>query len=192
MTFGFQQALENFFSSPPREACPITNERSLQLELAYFFRREGWSVAFELPLRAPRLEGSTLKQKYNLDLLLQSETQKIGMELKVPVNGQHPETIYSYCADLEFIESLKRAAVIHAGFCVMVTHDSVFWTDSGRGSSIHTAFRSPAAKIAGLIGKPTGPRDTCVVLENEYQTSGSWKPVSDRLMPRGRYLCLAV
>ena len=185
-------AIEAFFAEPPTDCGTITNERSLQLELAYHFRQRGWSVRFEVPLRAQRLDGSTLRQKFNLDLLVQTGSFVSGIELKVPVNGRHPETIYDFCADLEFVESLKRADQIEVGFCIMATNDRAFWTDSGRGSGIHNQFRTVGEHLSGCITKPTGTRDTCVVLQSAYETAGRWRDLDARLMLGGRYLAVAV
>jgi hypothetical protein len=184
--------IEEFFKTPPLECGRLTNERSLQLELAYFFRLQGWKVRFEVPFQAPRLDNSTLRPKSNLDLHLDVGGVIVGIELKVPVNGQHPETIYSFCADLEFVEAIKRAAHINVGFCVMATNDSVFWTDSGRGSVIHNQFRSVGLSLKGLIAKPTGAKDSCVVLENVYSTAGTWAEVSEQLFHRGKYLAIPI
>ncbi|HEX8126504.1 MAG TPA: hypothetical protein VF548_13060, partial [Allosphingosinicella sp.] len=65
------------------------------MELAYFLRHQGWHVRFEVPFRTGRLQGSTLKPKANLDLLVEAGETLVGIELKVPINGQHPETIYA-------------------------------------------------------------------------------------------------
>lgn len=187
-----QEAIAAFFATPPARCGRITNERSLQLELACFFREQGWDVRFEVPLRADRFEASTLRPKSYLDLLVEIRGQLIGIELKVPMNGQHPETIYSFCADVEFVESIKRANLIQAGFCVMVTDDAAFWKDSGRGSGIHNSFRRVGDRLQGRIIKPTGARDSCVVLDGHYMVAGQWNEVADALMLGGRYLLLGV
>jgi hypothetical protein len=62
--------IESFFRNPPLTCGKIANERALQLELGIFLRQAGFAVEFELSFKAPRLAGSTLKPKHNLDLLL--------------------------------------------------------------------------------------------------------------------------
>jgi len=145
-----------------------------------------------VPIVAPRATGSTLRPKTNLDLLVKADNVSVAIELKVPLNGQHPETIYSFCADLEFVEAIKRAGTAELGYCVMVTPDAAFWRDSGRGSPIHNLFRSAGSLVSGTIGKPTGAKDSCVVLQQEYAAAGAWREVNDRLMQRGQYLLLQV
>ncbi|RYD59213.1 MAG: hypothetical protein EOP60_02405 [Sphingomonadales bacterium] len=188
-----REAIENFFASPPSDAGQIANERALQLELACHFRSLGWPVRFEVGLLAPRLSGSTLKPKLNLDLLVEVEGKRVGIELKVPLNGQHPETIYSFCADIEFLESIKRSNQVDLGFCLMATSDRVFWTDSGRGSAIHNQFRAIDGLLSGIIPKPTGLRDSCVALAGSYAAAHVWKPISgNNLFQDGRFLLLEV
>ena len=121
-----REKLESFFRSPPPNCGAITNERALQLELGIFLRERGVSVDFELSLKAPRLQGSTLKAKHNLDLLAVDRRQRVGIELKVPLHGQHPETMYAFLADIEFLEALRRAEFIDCGFAVMMTPDRAF------------------------------------------------------------------
>jgi hypothetical protein len=181
-----REILESFFRTPPSNCGSISNERSLQLELGIFLRQSGYSVDFELPLKAERLAASTIKPKYNLDMLLISPNgERTGIELKVPLNGQHPETIYAFCADIEFLEAIKRSEIIDSGCAIMLTHDQAFWRDSGRGSPIHNMFRQANGKLTGLICKPTGSKDTFVQLEREYHVSARWFDVQG-LLPKGR------
>ena len=74
----------------------------------------------------------------------------------------------------------------------MATHDAAFWIDSGRGSLIHNMFRTAQGRLTGLIQKPTGVRDGCVVLEQSYSTASSWRGMSDALLKGGRYLLIAI
>ena len=139
-----------------------------------------------------RLAGSTLRPKTYLDLLIERDEFVAGIELKVPLNGKHPETIYSFCADLEFLGSIKRKRQIQIAFSIMVTNDSAFWRDSGRGSLIHNRFRSKNQLLSGRIEKPTGLKDSCLMLEGSYATADQWQDVDPLLMPRGRYLLVEV
>jgi hypothetical protein len=186
-----REALERFFRSPPARCGAITNERSLQLELGLFLRQEGYGVDFERSMKAERLPGSTLKPKHNLDLLVHDPSEKVGIELKVPLNGQHPETMYAFLADIEFVEALLRSGAIDRGFAIMLTPDRAFWTDSGRGSPIHDLFRKADVEISGTIDKPTGARDSSIALEREYRIANNWFDCAD-LMPKGRVIVIEV
>ncbi len=187
-----EEWLNRYFDNPGADAGPIYNERSMQLELAYAFRRDGFQVEFERPFPVPRLQGSTLKPKQNLDLLVTIGDEKAAIELKVPLNGQHPETMYAFCADIEFVEALKRAGVADHGFCLLLTDDKAFWDDSGRGSPIHNAFRCSGIELAGYVRKPTGSCDTAVALAGQYRLADLWRAVAPSLRPRARLLLAKV
>lgn len=158
----------------------------MQLELGIYLRNSGYRVDFEQSLKAPRLSASSLKPKHNLDLLVTVEDgARVGVELKVPLNGQHPETMYAFCADIEFVEALRRAGSITQGFAIMLTPDGAFWNDSGRGSPIHNMFRQPQGRLEGVIPKPTGSQESCVQLQGSYIVSGNWI-ITDKLLPRSK------
>ena len=184
--------LRGFFDDPGTGAGPVYNERSLQLELAFAFRRDGFRVEFERPFPVPRLDGSTLRPKQNLDLLVAHNGDSAAIELKVPLSGQHPETMYAFCADIEFVEALKRAGIVAHGFCALLTNDKVFWEDSGRGSPMHNLFRCTDTLLAGVVQRPTGPRDTMVVLSGSYSLAGLWSAASCRLMSNARFLLVQI
>jgi hypothetical protein len=187
-----EEHILRYLRDPQDDAGPIYNERSMQLELAYAFRRDGFHVEFERPFRVPRQVGSTLKPKQNLDILIRDGHETAAIELKVPLNGQHPETMYAFCADIEFVEALKRAGIVNRGFCIMLTNDKAFWDDSGRGSPIHDAFRCFSTELAGLVQKPTGARDTAVLLSGRYRLAERWIGVSPRLLANAKLLLVEV
>lgn len=185
------QLLHRFFDDPPPQCGTLHNERSLQLELAVYFRNLGHSVEFERPFKLPRPIGSTAKPKKNLDLLIDQNGQKIGVELKVPLNGQHPETLYSYCMDIEFVEALICHEVVDRGFCLMATNDPLFWTDKVTGSEIHNKFRRENEILSGPVRKPTGKKDTQVILTGSYKPKSAWRPVKSKgLLGNAHYLLL--
>ena len=187
-----EEHILHFLNDPQGDAGPIYNERSLQLELAFALRRDGFQVEFERPFPVPRQVGSTLKPKQNLDILIRDGRETVAIELKVPLNGQHPETMYAFCADIEFVEALKRAGIVDRGFCIMLTNDKAFWEDSGRGSHIHDAFRCAGMELAGIVQKPTGSRDTAVLLSGRYRLAERWSRVSPRLLSNARVLLVEV
>lgn len=183
----------SFFRNAPGDCGPIVNERALQLELACYLRSLGIKVEFEKRMSASRLPGSTAKPKTNLDLQITKNGEVYGIELKVPLNGQHPETMYSYCMDIEFIEALTRERLVNTGYCVMLTNDMAFWRDSGRGSEIHDMFRVEGKELVGTVQKPTGAKNSCVVLEHAYRLASAWRTVEDdRLMRSARHLTIQI
>ncbi|MGH6662619.1 MAG: hypothetical protein ACREB6_13865 [Rhodospirillales bacterium] len=180
-----------FLESPPEDAGPIYNERSLQLELGCYYRGEKFKVQFERPFHVERPNGSTKRPKTYLDLFVAGENANIAIELKVPLNQRQPETLYDYCADLEFVEALIRSGACKFGACLLVTDDPTFWRDSGRGSDIHNFFRRKGEVLTGMVGKPTGARDSCVILTGAYSPATLWRDLnSSSLMKNGRYLLI--
>ena len=185
--------LREFLVDPPATVGPISNERSLQLELAFGLRESGFEVEFEKCLRVPRLDGSTLKPKVNLDLFVRMDGKRYAVELKVPVNGQHPETMYAFCADIEFVEAIVRAGHADSGVALMLTDDAVFWRDSGRGSWMHNHLRVAGSPMTGSIRKPTGAKDSNVMLAGIYDVATCWgSPCNDRLLPGSRSLIVEI
>jgi len=187
------EIVSNFFANAPSDCGSLYHERSLQLELGCVFRGEGFAVEFERPIKAPRPVGSTKPPKYNLDLLLSKNGTTTAIELKFPMNGRHPETMYDFCADIEFVESIRNADKVNRGFCLMATNDKAFWNDSGRGSQIHDLFRRSGSVLSGLVGKPTGSKTDSVVVLGRYHLSDSWREIRDKhLLQRGRYLLVEI
>ncbi len=187
--------IHSFFANVPDACGSIYNERSLQLELAHAFRIAGFGVQFERPILALRPIGSTKKPKHNLDLLISRDGQSAAIELKVPLNGRHPETMYDFCADVEFVESIIADGKAEHGYCLMVTNDKAFWDDSGRGSTIHDFFRKPGSVLNGIIHKPTGNDKgiEAVVMSGSYHVADMWRQIQEnRLIAKGRYLLIEV
>lgn len=170
---------------------PIYSERSFQLELAWFLRRCGYQVEFERPFEVDSLPGSTRAPKRDLDLLVSSSGRKTALELKVPLAGRVPEAMYDFCADLAFLEGLIRANVVQTGLALLVTNNRQFW--QGAKGGIYEAFRRPGARLAGSILKPTGGKDSAIVLSGSYDVACSWHDLANnRLLSNARYLLLEV
>jgi len=185
--------IHSFMENSGADCGAINNERALQLELAYMFRSVGFSVNFEQQFKLPRHEKSTAKPKSRLDLLVSDGEKLTAIELKVPLNGQHPETLYSFCMDIEFIEAMLIHHQSKQGYCLMLTDDKVFWQDSGRGSDIHNRFRKKNGIVNGTIQKPTKPWNTCVHLKGVYRPHKEWRQVTDRkLLNNAKYLLLPI
>ena len=188
--------LASFFEKAPDLCGPIYNERSLQLELAWLFRARGAQVVFESRFRdLVPLEGHTCPMKSNLDLLVRNNDQTAAIELKVPLSGRQPETLYDFCNDIAFVESILRAGHANTGVCLMLTSDRAFWLDSGRGSTIHNLFRQKGSLLTGAIPKPTGTANTTVVVSGKYYPADLWTAVRDTRLMMGaaaQYLALEI
>lgn len=169
------------------DCASIYNERSLQLELALFLRNRGHKVEFERPFEVKPLPGSTRASKRDLDLLISSGRGQTAVELKVPLAGRVPETMYDFCADLAFLEGLIRAGYVETGLALLVTNNRQFW--QGTPTGIYEAFRRPGAKLAGRVVKPTGGENSAVKLSGIYDLAGSWSNLANaQLLANARYL----
>jgi hypothetical protein len=180
-----QSLLEKFFAQSNTECRKVESERGLQLELAYFLRKLGVECRFEVEMGAPSLAQSNRRPKTYLDLLVGAGEQLTAIELKVPLQGRHPETMYDFCADIEFVESIVRAKKAVRGIALLVTNDRAFWSDSGRGSEIHNLFRQKDMVLSGKVVKPTGLKDSVVCLEGSYELHSLWADVENQTLIRG-------
>jgi hypothetical protein len=188
-----ENVIASFFKNAPETCGSIYNERSLQLELACYFRAHGAQVEFERPYDVTPLAGSTRPKKSNLDLLVRHNGKATAIELKVPLNGRHPETLYDFCNDIAFVEGIVRAGFADGGFCLLVTNDRAFWSDSGRGSPIHNLFRCKGSLLTGAVQKPTSSADTTVVVSGSYFPADCWRVVVDtRLMKGAQFLAIEI
>lgn len=95
-----------------------------------------------------------------------------ALELKYPRNGQVPESMYSFCKDIAFLEQLVNIG-FEVAYFIAVADDKLFY--SGSSSGIYAMFRGDQS-ISGVINKPTGTKDTSVNIHGSYQAS--WVPVA--------------
>ena len=182
-----------FLKSPTGQVSKISNEQALQVELGIFFREKGYKVTFEKKILVPRINTSFKSPKSRVDLFIKKDNHKTAIELKTPLNGRHPESLFDYCKDIEFVEAIKKAGKADGGICLLLTNDQVFWEDSGRGSKIHNMFRTVKGKINGLIHKPTGPKKPHIFIEGQYFPFKLWNSfVSEKLMAKAQYLLIEI
>lgn len=186
--------LHRFFAQENIQCGQIYNERSLQLELGFFLRSHNCGqIEFERSFEVSTIDGATRKSKRNLDILINDGHHTTAVELKVPLAGRVPETMYDFCADISFIEAILRAGKAQSGYCIMVTSDPLYWRKSGSTGSIYDYFRSSGISLTGCINKPTGSKDTSVVLTGRYDLESAWSALSNmRLMNSGHYLLVEV
>jgi hypothetical protein len=76
-----------------------------------------------------------------IDIVLENEKGlNIAIELKMPMNGQVPEQMYSFVKDIKFLEELKTSRKFNRCYLLTITNDHNFW--SGQiNNGIYTYFR---------------------------------------------------
>ena len=180
-----------FFSEQSQDARTVENERGLQLELGLMFRSRGFDVRFEVSCAVPSHARQTKRQKRNIDLLVTDGTIHLVIELKVPLSGRVPETMYDFFADVAFVEAVVGSGMADEGLCILLTSDQHFW--SGRETDgIYGPLRVQGCPLQGEYEKPTGERNTTVFVSQEYYLS--WSNLGNRhlLSDTGKFVVVEV
>jgi hypothetical protein len=175
-----KREIDLFFREVAEGRLEIYNEISLQLELGIFLRRTltDLKILFENPVDHFGWSRTLFSKKREIDISVVSpdKTLKAAIELKFPRNGQHPETMFKACQDLEFLEEIARQGSA-LGLFVMVVEDRLFY-EGGSDELIYKYFRK-SVPITGLIRKPTGKKDEEAKLRSEYRIN--WNAVIGRM-----------
>jgi len=161
-------------------AIEIYNEFSLQHELGIYLRNnlKGCKVQFERNVSHFKLAKSGL-EKREIDIAVTSRrsgAQLSAIELKYPRNGQVPESMFSFCKDIAFLEQLVSAGFQSAYFLAVAEHRHFY---SGNSNGIYGLFRN-GAPITGKITKPTGAKDRVVHIAGSY--TATWLPITGSTM----------
>lgn len=158
---------DDFFRLVREGSVEIYNEFSLQHELGLHLRGAlptDWKVQFERPVDFYGIPRSATGKR-EIDITVVRGDERYAVELKFPRNGQYPETMFSCCADVEFLEQLTRNGFL-GGLFVMAAEDRLFHSGP-TGSDLYACFRAKRP-IHGRIQKPTGSRDKQVSIEGSY------------------------
>ena len=193
-----------FFSEQSQDARTVENERGLQLELGLMFRSRGFDVRFEVSCAVPSHARQTKRQKRNIDLLVTDGTIHLVIELKVPLSGRVPETMYDFFADVAFVEAVVGSGMADEGLCILLTSDQHFWSDykwinaqvntlqNRETDGIYGPLRVQGCPLQGEYEKPTGERNTTVFVSQEYYLS--WSNLGNRhlLSDTGKFVVVEV
>lgn len=160
-----ERLLHEFMNFVEKGDVEIYNEFSLQHELGIFLRNKlpKYKVQFERNAKFFGINGTI---KHEIDIVVYDDCKKYAIELKYPLNGQYPEQMYSFIKDICFMEELGRAGFTKT-YCLTAVLDKNFYSGAKR-DGIYSFFRNEEI-ITGNIIKPTGKRDSSVVLNGEYQ-----------------------
>ena len=155
----------------------LYNEFSFQHELGIFLRENfpNDKVQFERNVSHFDLDKSQFEKKEIDICIFSGATMKCAIELKFPRNGQVPETMFSFCKDILFLEQLVMAGFDSAYFIALVD-DHLFY--EGKIGGIYGLFRN-GQPITGLISKPTGRQDYSVLIEGSYTVK--WQLIDSNL-----------
>lgn len=170
--------IEDFVKAVASGGVEIYNEFSLQHELGLFLRNQlrGCKIQFERNVSHFNLQKSALEKK-EIDIAITSADtgeRLSAIELKYPRNGQVPESMFSFCKDIAFLEQLVSSGFQSAYFLALAD-DPLFYT--GNCSGIYGHFRG-GKPITGKIAKPTGTKDKEINITGSY--SASWLPISGK------------
>ncbi len=141
----------------------IYNEFSLQHELGVYLRNnlKNCKVQFE-------------RKEIDIAITSISSGDRLSaIELKYPRNGQVPESMFSFCKDIAFLEQLVTSG-FHSAYFLAVADDRLFY--SGKDEGIYGLFRG-SRPITGKITKPTGAKNKEINLKGSY--NAKWFPISD-------------
>jgi hypothetical protein len=118
--------IEDFVKAVGSGVVEIYNEFSLQHELGLFLRNRltGCKVQFERNVSHFKLSKSALEKK-EIDIAVTSTKSGeylSAIELKYPRNGQVPESMFSFCKDIAFLEQLVSSGFQSAYFLALADH----------------------------------------------------------------------
>ncbi len=185
-----QKLIDQFLDLIRQGSVEVYNEFSLQHELGIFLRSSavlpGRNIQFERNVRFfknnKRLKWT--KKEIDISIFSNPAAPDKAIELKYPRNGQYPETMFSFCKDIRFLEELKAQAGFKAA-CLLVLADDPLLYAAGSIAGIYGHFRA-GVPLQGKIPKPTGKSNKFVALNGCYKVQ--WHPIRNPL----RYFYLEV
>ena len=148
---------QQFFNEIVGNRIEIYNEFSFQHELGIFLRNKlpDSKIQFERNVSYFNAAKSDfIKKEIDVTIFKNTKDLDCAIELKYPRNGQVPESIFSFCKDIKFLEQLIKLGFKSAYF-IVVADDPLFYSGSANG--IYGFFRG-SKTITGEIRKPTGKR----------------------------------
>jgi len=152
-----KEILGGFFQYVKDKNIELYNEFSLQHELGIYLRSilPDYKVQFERNISYFTNDRNTIKKEIDITIFSEDQRKKFAIELKYPLNGQHPEQMYSFVKDVKFMEEVKDRGFT-ATACVVLVSDKLFF-DGKRKNGIYKYFRDEYS-IYGDIYKPTGAK----------------------------------
>lgn len=174
-----EYALNNFIKYIKDYGVELYNEISLQHELVIYlrekFKHTNYKIQFERNVSYFEIDKSQLvKREIDLSIFKPDMSEKYAIELKYPMNGQYPETMYSFIKDICFCEQLTESG-FDGAISFIIVNDKLFY-EGPMVEGIYSYFRSSEA-IKGIIKKPTGTIEEKIVLNQEYKIK--WHEINE-------------
>lgn len=163
-----RQYIHDFVRFAVATELSLYNEKTLQMELAIFLRhqRPELSIHLECPIThfGQRVDGS--KKEIDISIVDATRSPLSAIEVKMPINGRVPESMFDYCKDIRFCEMLVGVG-FKSAYAFILAPDRTF--RKGREKDrIYSYFRE-GEPLVGTIVKPTGARDERVVLSGTHR-----------------------
>lgn len=174
-----KRIIEEFFMFVLEENIEIYNEFSLQHELGIYLRDllPGFKVQFERNVAFFTHDNKTVKKEIDISIFTEDKQEKYAIELKNPLNGQHPEQMYSFIKDIRFMEELKERG-FNKTACVVLVSDKPFY--EGRlNTGIYKYFRGEYA-VYGNIYKPTGKSKNTEFISLSGRHEFKWQDLNEQ------------
>ena len=173
-------AIHQFLDAVSNSDVEIYNEFSFQHELGLFLRQHKTvhKIQFERNVSHFGFDKVNFEKKeIDIAVFKDAKTKRsCVIELKFPRNGQVPETMYSFCKDISFLEQLVNAG-FDSGYFVALADDKNFYSGN-KVDGIYGLFGDEQV-ITGTIVKPTGDKDTSVTINNTY--IAKWFSVTEKI-----------
>lgn len=171
--------IESFFKYVQERDIEIYNEFSLQHELGIYLRNTiaNYKVQFERNVSFFSNDNKTIKREIDIAIFNDDKSEKYAIELKHPLNGQHPEQMYSFAKDIKFMEELKDRG-FNKTACVVLVCDRSFY-EGKMNTGIYNYFRQEYA-VYGDIYKPTGANKNSEFISLTSRHEFRWQDLNDR------------
>ncbi len=174
-----EKYLNDFVYYAIHEKIEIYNEFSLQHELGIYLRERlkdtEYKIQFERNAAYFGVDKSKLiKREIDISVFNRNLDEKYAIELKYPLNGQYPETMYSFIKDICFCEQLTQSG-FDGALAFAIVNDKLFYEGSMK-EGIYSYFRT-LKPLKGSIIKPTGTVPDEIILNREYFIN--WNKISE-------------
>lgn len=143
------------------------NECTLQMELGLFLRLKypKLRIQLERPITQFGTREICGKKEIDICILDEHDVPFSAIEVKMPDNGRVPESMFDYCRDIRFCESLVSVGFRSAS-ALLLTPDKAF--RSGRKKDSIYAFFRGGTPLCGTVKKPTGTKQSEITLTGTY------------------------